>query len=423
MNSPKRALYLYPACDVPWDGCGPLHASQGATLRQQFLTFSRSNSMHTFRRYAVIFGASCTLLLAAGCKKNASEADDKAATVDDGDGIVFRDGFMEQTLTGNTQGTRDASALEDDCVGFLPEEPTAEISFREDLPMRIHVVTDDDLVLAIQHGDTYYCNDDFDRHQPSIARMWEEGDYNIFIGTKEKDADPVLYELNFDHYNPDRPLEPTPREDEDAADALGAFEPPLLENASSTIQLEDKGLTVNTEADPHFDTVPYVPNGISHMDFDLENADLDARDTALDADNCPVKVDPNRADFIMNMLADGDLHAAVQSNANIGLVLAGANGDVYCAAPEHVQDLAVLRFENMEEGRYAIYLGEAVATPQDTEEDRADDDAPMKDDADGEDSAKTDGNDDDAPAAPDAEEAEDADDEEAAPLRGRLHFY
>lgn len=380
--------------------------------------------MHTLRRYAVIFGASCTLLLAVGCKKKAPETTDDITVQDDGDGIVFRDGFMEQTLAGNTQGQRDASEFGEDCVGFLPEEPTAEISFREDVPMRIHVVADDDLVLAIAHGDTYYCNDDFDGHQPSLARVWEEGEYEVFIGTKDPEADAAIYELNFDHYDPDRPLEPTPRADEEEEDEDRAnFELPLLEDASSLRKLARGTLNVPSDANPHFDAMPYVTNGIAHKDFDLEETDLDARSDVLDAEQCAVKIDRDTPDVVINMLAEGDLHAAVQSDANIGLVVASKSDRVYCSAPSSAKDPAVLRFENLEEGPYAVYLGEvdeALVAAQAGEENDAEDDT----DTDADEDAAAAEDKDTSDAEQDADDADEEDDaDEDAPLKGRLHLY
>lgn len=314
--------------------------------------------MKTFSRSAVGFATCCALLLAVGCKKKDPEISEKDAAYLQEEGIVFREGFMEQTIPGMTSGVTDASTVDEDCAGYLPEEPTAEITFVEDVPMRIHVTADDDLVLAVQREDRVYCNDDFDGHQPSIARTWEEGKYKVYVGTQSTDDGALAYELNFDHYDPSSPLKPTPLEDPDAIeDPLDAhFELPLLEDPSSLLRLSRGTLAVDVKGDAKFGGTPYVPTGIARHRFELDRNDLKSRTYLISKDNCEVLIDEETPDYIINLAVDGDMNLAIQSPTPMGLVITDTSDRVYCDVANG-DEPAALRFENLKEGKYAVYMG------------------------------------------------------------------
>lgn len=367
-------------------------------------------------RLAAILAA-CTLLAAAGCKKKndrTSDTPDPNALQDTG--VVFQDGFMEQTIAGMTRGVQPASDLKDACVGFVDEEPTSKFSVLEDVPIRIHVTADDDLVLVIKSGNEVWCNDDFDGHQPSLAERWKKGDYSIYVGTKEPSDGDVLYELNFDHYDPSRPLEATPasdaqNEDADEEDAQPTFEPVLLENPSPTLRLARGTLPFDSDATPRFSTYPFVPNGIAQHPLAIKDDVLGSRTTVLDTTSCPALVDADTPDFVINMLAEGDMHIAAATNRPVALVFSSRSDRVACALPNE-QDISTLRFENLPEGKYTVRLGVPLesedAKDDANEENKAADDAKNDRDA-----ADNDPSDDDTPH--DALEARD--------LTGTLHLY
>lgn len=351
--------------------------------------------MNTLSRSAVGLTTCCALLFAVGCKKNEPELSEKDAAYLQEEGIVFRDGFMEQTLPGMTTGAVDASTINTKCKGFLPEEPTAEIHFVENVPMRIHVTADDDLVLAVQHDDHIYCNDDFDGHQPSIARTWEKGRYKVYIGTQSTEDGSMAYELNFDHYDPSRPLQPTPSEKEvpkAAEDPLDAhFELPLLEDPSSLLRLSRGTLAIDVHQEAKFGQTPYVPTGIARHHFELDREELSSRTQLISTDDCEVLIDAQTPDYIINLAVDGDMNLAIQSPTPAGMILSDTSDRIYCASATG-DDPAALRFENFNEGKYALYLGfvpegeasanrhasaseeetNAAASEQESEEDSAD---------------------------------------------------
>lgn|SRR5690554_5315667 len=174
--------------------------------------------------------AASLVLAATACKNDASPKE--TPTAPDGplinEGIVFREGFSEQTIPGRIQGDWPASELRKDCVGLLTSEPTADVRF-EDVPARVHVVADIDTVLVMDGPDGVLCNDNFDGENPSLAQHWAAGQYKIYVGSAEQTEGPFDYDLNFDHYDPRYPLEPTPipeapvmdaaeQDDADAAD-------------------------------------------------------------------------------------------------------------------------------------------------------------------------------------------------------------
>jgi len=322
--------------------------------------------MNTLQRATLLLTSSCFLLFAPSCKKKSEAPPEKDQEYLQEEGTVFRDGFMEQTIPGMTRGTNEASHLHADCKGFLPEEPTSEVVFTEDVPMRIHVTADDDLVLAIQSDQKVYCNDDFDGHQPSIARTWKKGKYKIFVGTKERTEEDLLYELNFDHYDPNAPLHATPAEPEEPEDPLDRdFHLPKLERPTAVMRLSRGTLPVNIEGTSSFGVTPYVPNGIARHDFELDRNDLKTRKDLLEHDTCRVLLDRSTPDYIVDLWADGDINFALQSFVPMGLVLAHESDRIYCATGTPDQP-AALRLENAKAGKYALYMtlipeGEAPA--------------------------------------------------------------
>lgn len=149
------------------------------------------------------------LVAAAGCKSKRN-ADGAPATPLINEGIVFREGFSEQTIPGRLQAARPATELHADCVGFIADEPTLELTFDGALPARIHVVSEADTVLVVEGPKGWECNDNFDGYNPSLARHWESGAYKIYVGSSALTDAPFEYDLNFDHYDPRRPLTGTP---------------------------------------------------------------------------------------------------------------------------------------------------------------------------------------------------------------------
>lgn len=382
-----------------------------------------------YRLVAIL--AACTLLATTGCKKKndrANDLSDPSALQDTR--VVFQDGFMEQTIAGMTRGVHPASELHEDCVGFISAEPTSEFSVIDDVPIRIHVTADDDMVLVLKSADEVFCNDDFDGHQPSLAERWKKGDYSVYVGTKEPGDTEVLYELNFDHYDPSRPLEPTTRldaekehTDDDAA--AQTFEPVLLENPSPTLRLTRGTLPFSADATPLFSTFPFVPNGIAQHPVAIEEDTLDSRTTVVDPTSCPALVDADTPDYVINMLAEGDMHIAAATNRPVALVFSSRSDRVACALPNE-ENIATLRFENLPEGKYAVRLAVPLepeeADEEDAEADEAQNDIPTSAD----DPSDTDDTPDDAPANGSAEDAS-ADGVPDTPverdLTGTLHLY
>lgn len=373
-----------------------------------------------YRIVAVL--TACTLLAATGCKKKDDKAskDAQALALQDA-GVVFRDGFMEQTIPGMTRGVRPASKLHADCAGFIGKEATSEISFVDEVPMRIHVTADDDLVLVIEGSDEVFCNDDFDGHQPSLARKWKAGKYSVYVGTKEQSDSDVLYELNFDHYDPSRPLEPTPgRLDADAeADAddpsddsdTPSYEPVLLENPSPLIRVARGTLPFDVNTTPRFETYPFVPNGIAQHPLAIEKDTLDSRTTVVDEASCPALVDAKAPDFWINMLAEGDIHISAVTNQPVALVFSSKSDRVYCALPNE-SNQATLRVENLPEGKYALRIATLVERNPEKEDDAEAEDA-------SDDTAMDDSEADDAQGA--VEDTHDAPEDRI--INGTLHLY
>lgn len=152
-------------------------------------------------------GILCLLSAAViGCKKS---EDTTTPTVDIplvNEGIVFREGFSEQTIPGRVEANVEASSLADHCVGFISEEPVAEVTFDGNIPVRVHVVAEEDTVLVVTHGDNVECNDNFDLMHPSIHKEWAAGSYAFYVGTRTALSQPFEYDLNFDHYDPRQEL-------------------------------------------------------------------------------------------------------------------------------------------------------------------------------------------------------------------------
>lgn len=363
-------------------------------------------------RISVILTA-CALLATTACKKKNDDASEDTfdSTLEDS-GVVFRDGFMEQTIPGMTRGVQSASKLNEECAGFIGEEPSSEVSFAEDVPMRIHVTADDDLVLAIEGPNEVFCNDDFDGHQPSIARTWESGKYAVYVGTKEKSESDVLYELNFDHYDPNRPLEPTPLADNDAEpnEEHVSYEPVLLESPSPVIRLASGTLPFDANAKPLYETYPFVPSGIAQQVIRIEEDTLPSRTTVVDEEACPAQVDPSAPDFVVNMVAAGDMHLSAATNHPVALVVSSRSDRVYCALPSKSNE-STLRFENLPEGKYAVRIAPLMERDPEGEEDEED----VEDAA----------SDNKAEDAADSAEADDAaaDTPEDQSIEGLLHFY
>lgn len=376
--------------------------------------------MKTLQHSAISVTASCALLFAVGCTKKEKKTDDNDAEYLQEEGTVFRDGFMEQTIPGMTRGVTKASHIHADCVGYLPEEPTLEVTFTDDVPMRIHVTADDDLVLAVRRDDEVHCNDDFDGHQPSIARTWEKGRYTIYVGTKSKEDGELLYELNFDHYDPSTPLHPTPAVTEEPKGPFDApFELPHLENPTPQTRLTRGTLPVHVEGAAKFDVAPYVPNGIARHEFELDKQELKSRTHAVSKDDCNVLLDASTPDYIIDLWADGDMNLALQSVVPMGLVVAQSSDRVYCAVGGS-DDPAALRFENLSAGKYAVYMTLLPSDESSAAQDASasEEDRPTDDDA--ESAARIEG----AARADDvAARATTGAAQKITHVRGRLHIY
>lgn len=170
------------------------------------------------------------LLVLVGCKGGKSDESsvDAAAIAPVDEGIIFRDGFSEQTIPGRLAVTDLVSETYPACEGFIAAEPTLEFRFDGDVPARIHVVAEVDTILVIASEQGVDCDDNFDLQHPSLHKLWASGSYKVFVGTAEFIEEPFDYDLNFDHYDPARPIEGRPipgtvfnteAADADAADA------------------------------------------------------------------------------------------------------------------------------------------------------------------------------------------------------------
>lgn len=181
--------------------------------------------MHT-RTRRTPFALICVLLMSlVGCKSGKVEEPphDEAARAPVDEGVIFREGFSEQTLPGRLEATEPANESYPSCVGHIADAPTLEIRFDGDVPARIHVVAEVDTTLLIASADGVECDDNFDLHHPSIHKLWPSGSYKVYVGSAERLGEPFEYDLNFDHYDPARPIEgrplPEPAAIPDAADA------------------------------------------------------------------------------------------------------------------------------------------------------------------------------------------------------------
>ena len=158
------------------------------------------------------------LLLAFGCTQPASEGPDQQETPaaeatspggEDGDltiGLAF-DGYE---LTGTAGGPRQADQLGPNCAGFIPDDPRGNhlLVVEEEQALTLVAAPDGlgvmDLVMAIQLPDeTWVCADDSNDLNPVVARMFQEGEYRIYLGTHSDATAPYTLTIRPGIYTPD----------------------------------------------------------------------------------------------------------------------------------------------------------------------------------------------------------------------------
>ncbi len=100
--------------------------------------------------------------------------------------ITLDSGFSVEVRSGNTTG-QDESAV---CSGFFPRAPTLRLTIAVGLPdmiIRVESMTADaDVAVLVRGPDGTLCASGA---RPELAReFWQSGEYEIFVGTTERDT-------------------------------------------------------------------------------------------------------------------------------------------------------------------------------------------------------------------------------------------
>jgi hypothetical protein len=127
-------------------------------------------------------------ILPAGCRTTVAPDDDDPTAFE----VRVSPGSALRTRTGTSTGTEAAGV----CGGFIPANPNHQlvVTGSSVTGMRVEAVSDDDVILRIEFGQSTFCGDG---ETPTVERgSWSVGTYDIFVGSPTEGAT-VTYTLRF----------------------------------------------------------------------------------------------------------------------------------------------------------------------------------------------------------------------------------
>ena len=105
-------------------------------------------------------------------------------------------GFTAQTVEGRRAGgSRDASEVNGDCVGYIPAEPHAAVTLDAEMGVAFTATSTTDgadLTLVVEGpGGVYHCDDDGSdvSLMPLVAGTMPAGTYNVFVGNYDQEME------------------------------------------------------------------------------------------------------------------------------------------------------------------------------------------------------------------------------------------
>ncbi|WP_199333653.1 hypothetical protein [Oculatella sp. FACHB-28] len=75
------------------------------------------------------------------------------------------------------------------CAGFVDEQPDHTIQLTEFFSyLSIQVESPEDTTLVVRGPGGSWCNDDYQSNNPGIAGQWLSGDYEVWVGSYNRDS-------------------------------------------------------------------------------------------------------------------------------------------------------------------------------------------------------------------------------------------
>lgn len=75
------------------------------------------------------------------------------------------------------------------CTGFVDEQPDHTIQLTEFFSyLSIQVESPEDTTLVVRGPGGSWCNDDYQSNNPGIAGQWLSGDYEVWVGSYNRDS-------------------------------------------------------------------------------------------------------------------------------------------------------------------------------------------------------------------------------------------
>lgn len=84
------------------------------------------------------------------------------------------------------------------CEGLVEEEPSFTLRLAQAMPLRIvvHALAPADLVMVLTGRYTTRCNDDFEGKNPGMQVHLQPGDYDVYVGSVDRQEATVAYRLD-----------------------------------------------------------------------------------------------------------------------------------------------------------------------------------------------------------------------------------
>lgn len=298
-----------------------------------------------------LLGAATLALVLGGtsaCKKKSANTAEQGPVYE---GNLFAEGFTEQSIASNITTEKPATDFGEACVGFVTDEPATEFRIAGALPMRIEVVADVDSVLVIEGPGGPHCKDDDVDHNAALGRVWEPGDYKVWVGSYQRQEESFFYELNFVHFDPNA----------DPVDERAAYFASLNKDAPrapepSTPLVDAKHNALALDGDATLGAIYLAPNAAAtEYELDLEVAERLTQASNIHAD-CAGLIDPTTPDQMIVFAGGGPINFVVNSEDNTTIVARGPGDKIWCADNVLEQNPA-LHIADAEEGRYYFWFG------------------------------------------------------------------
>lgn len=260
------------------------------------------------------------------------------------------------------------------CSGVIESTPAYTLRLNEAMPLRLIVRADpsEDLVVVLTGRYTTRCNDDFEGRNPGMQVYLQAGDYDVYVGTAQEQADPIPYELEVMPADPDRPFQGLSR-------ALLSIALQRRDTWSSSANPQDIGelqRRIRAQSEAFEQPVPVTPPSLSaapryerlriqsNLSGEIVSEGFQVRADAalwpLDA-QCGGYVDTYGADFIFQVARGykGGISCTVDANNEVEIAVRAPDGSWRCGG-RRSEGHAVLEWEPWAAGNYRVFISASM---------------------------------------------------------------